>query len=113
MLHRLYRNRFPYLHNNELEFVWGGLTAVTHNGGFIFGEMRPGIFVSAGCGGAGVVRGTVHGQLLAELACGERSTLLEDRLRMKGPNWLPPEPLRRLGAKIQIRFEQWQAGLER
>lgn len=113
MLHALYRNRFPHLRNNELEFVWGGLTAVTHNGGFIFGKMRPGIFVSAGCGGAGVVRGTIHGQLLAELACGEASPLLEDRMQMKGPNWLPPEPLRGFGAKIQIRFEQWQAGQER
>ncbi|MBB6014736.1 glycine/D-amino acid oxidase-like deaminating enzyme [Aquamicrobium lusatiense] len=113
MLHTLYRNRFPHLRNDELEFVWGGLTAVSHNGGFIFGEMRPGVFVSAGCGGAGVVRGSIHGELLAELACGEHSKLLENRLRMKGPNWLPPEPLRGFGAKIQIRFEQWQAGRER
>lgn len=113
MLHQLYRNRFPHLRNDALEFVWGGLTAVTHNGGFLFGETRPGVFASSGCGGAGVVRGTIQGQLLAELACGHPSDLLQSRLAMKRPNWLPPEPLRLIGAKTQIAFEQWQAGRER
>ncbi|WP_164305322.1 FAD-dependent oxidoreductase, partial [Streptococcus pneumoniae] len=73
--------------------AWGGLTAVTHNGGFYFGEARPGLYASVGCGGAGVVRGTIHGKLLVELACGSQSALLTDRLKQKSPNWLPPEPL--------------------
>lgn len=113
MLTSLYRNRFPAMKAHELEHVWGGLTAVTHNGGFAFGEVRPGLFASVGCGGAGVVRGTIHGKLLAELACGFSSTLLSDRLDHHGPDWLPPEPVRRLGAQLQIAFEQWQAGAER
>ncbi|MGH6862319.1 MAG: NAD(P)/FAD-dependent oxidoreductase [Phyllobacterium sp.] len=113
MLTMLYRNRFPHMKKHELEFVWGGLTAVTHNGGFYFGRARPGLYASAGCGGAGVVRGTIHGKLLADLACEVRSPLLDDRLKLKGPNWLPPEPLRSIGVKTQIALEQWQAGKER
>ncbi|MGL4291028.1 MAG: NAD(P)/FAD-dependent oxidoreductase [Phreatobacter sp.] len=113
MLTQLYRRRFPHMRAHDFEHVWGGLTAVTHNGGFAFGEARPGLYLSVGCGGAGVVRGTIHGKLLAELACGVQSALLSDRLKQLGPNWLPPEPLRRLGATAQIAWEQWQAGLER
>ena len=113
MLTSLYRNRFPAMKAHELEHVWGGLTAVTHNGGFAFGEVRPGLFASVGCGGAGVVRGTIHGKLLAELACGFLSSLLSDRLDHHGPDWLPPEPVRRIGAQLQIALEQWQAGAER
>jgi len=89
MLAQLYRNRYPAMKAHEFEHVWGGLTAVTHNGAFTFGQMRPGLFVSAGCGGAGVTRGTIHGKLLAELASGVHSALLSDRLAQKGPNWLP------------------------
>jgi len=112
-LARLYRNRFPAMKAHAFEHVWGGLTAVTHNGAFLFGQVRPQLFVSAGCGGAGVTRGTIHGKLLAELACGAQSALLSDRLAQKAPNWLPPEPLRGAGAKVQISWEQWLAGAER
>lgn len=113
MLSALYRNRFPAMRTHEIEHVWGGLTAVTHNGAFLFGETRPGLFVSVGCGGAGVTRGTIQGKLLAELAYGLRSQLLSDRLAQSGPDWLPPEPLRGAGAKLQIAWEQWVAGAER
>jgi glycine/D-amino acid oxidase-like deaminating enzyme len=91
----------------------GGLTAVTHNGSFFFGRVKPGLYTSAGCGGAGVVRGTVEGRLLADLAHGVQSDLLSARLKAKGPDWLPPEPLRRLGVKAQIRAEQFYAGRDR
>ena len=113
MLTRLYRNRFPGMRTHEFEHVWGGLTAITHNGAFAFGQVKPGMFASVGCGGAGVVRGTIHGKLLAELACGAQSPLLSDRLNRAGPNWLPPEPFRRFGATAQIAWEQWLAGAER
>lgn len=113
MLARLYRNRFPNMPSYDFEHVWGGLTAITHNGAFSFGQIKPGIFASVGCGGAGVARGAIQGKLLAELACGSQSSLLSDRLNLDGPNWLPPEPFRRIGAKTQIAWEQWVAGLER
>lgn len=113
MLTRLYRNRFPAMPTHEFEHVWGGLTAVTHNGAFAFGQVKPGLFASVGCGGAGVTRGTIHGKLLAEMACGSQSSLLSDRLAQNAPNWLPPEPFRRMGAMAQIAWEQWLAGAER
>jgi len=113
MLTALYQRRFPQMREHRFEHVWGGATAITHNGGFFFGKVKDGLYASAGCGGAGVVRGTVHGKLLADLAEGFQSSLLSDRLKQKGPNWLPPEPLKGIGAKTQIKWEQWLAGLER
>jgi glycine/D-amino acid oxidase-like deaminating enzyme len=113
ILTQLYRRRFPGMGTYEFEHVWGGLTAITHNGAFYFGQIKPGMFASVGCGGAGVTRGTIHGKLLAEMACGSQSSLLSDRLKLRGPNWLPPEPLRRVGVTTQIAWEQWLAGSER
>ncbi len=112
MLTRLFRNRYPHMASHELEHVWGGATAITHNGGLYFGRPRPGIFVAAGCNGSGVVRGTINGHLLAEMALGGQSALLSDRLALKGPDWIPPEPFRRIGVSFSIAREQRQAGKE-
>ena len=112
MLTRLFRRRYPQMASHQLEYVWGGVTAITHNGGLFFGMARPGLFVSAGCNGSGVVRGTINGHLLAEMACGSQSALLSDRLALKGPSWIPPEPFRRIGVSASIALEQLQAGQE-
>ncbi|MGY4601517.1 glycine/D-amino acid oxidase-like deaminating enzyme [Bradyrhizobium sp. GM22.5] len=111
-LSRLYCKRYPRMSSHEFEYVWGGAVAFTGNGGFYFGEARPGIFGAVGCNAAGVVKGTIHGKLLAELACGSQSELLTDRLRQTGPNWLPPEPFRGIGAMSRIAWLQHKAGRE-
>lgn len=108
----LYRRRFPGLHSYELEHVWGGGVAITSNGGNYFGELKPGLYVSVGCQGAGVLRGSIHGKLLAEMACGSQSPLLADRLTLTGPSWIPPEPFRGIGAMARMAWKHWQAGRE-
>ncbi len=113
LLTRLYRQRHPQMRSYEFEYVWGGITAITHNGGFYFGEIRKGLFASVGCNGGGVVRGSIHGKLLAEMVCGSQSKLLTDRLELINPSWIPPEPFRRIGVASQIKWEQWRAGMER
>lgn len=94
--------RFPSLAPLSLAHVWGGATGYTHNGGPVWGEMSPGLFVSAGCNGGGVVKGSLFGRLLAELACGgvpERD--LPDVHALFGqPGWMPPEPLRGIGFRL-------------
>ena len=112
LLTQLYLSRYPQMASHQLEHVWGGVTAITHNGGLFFGMDRPGLFVSAGCNGSGVVRGTINGHLLAEMACGSQSALLSDRLALKGPSWIPPEPFRQIGVRMSIALEQRQAGQE-
>jgi glycine/D-amino acid oxidase-like deaminating enzyme len=112
LLTKLYRNRYPGMASYELEHVWTGATAITGNGGLFFGEIRKGLFCAAGCNGSGVVRGSINGKLLAEMACGSQSDLLSDRLSLEGPNWLPPEPARRIGVTTTIAVQAVFAGGE-
>lgn len=109
----LYRKRYPHLKSHDFEHVWGGTTALTLNGGVYFGQVKDGIYASVGCNGAGVLRGSIQGKLLAEMACGQQSKLLSDQLSLEGPNWIPPEPFRSMGVLSVIAMERRKAGLER
>lgn len=113
LLSTLYRRRYPAMRTHQFASVWGGCTALTRNGALYFGAIRQGLYASVGCNGAGVLRGSIQGRLLAELACDEGSDLLSDQLKLEGPNWLPPEPIRKIGVLSAIAMEQRRAGLER
>jgi len=87
--------RFPQLVKVEFEYLWSGATGFTLNGAPVWGESKPGLFVSAGCNGGGVVKGTLFGKLLVDLAFGLPTP---DMQRLFGQaSWMPPEPLRRIG----------------
>ena len=113
MLSRLYRARWPGLASHAFEHVWSGATALTRNGAAFLGALRPGLFAAAGCNGSGILKGSVNGRLLAELALDRRSAELEATLAMTGPSWMPPEPLRGLAALSAIRYQSFRAGAER
>ena len=112
LLTKLFQRRFPNMASHRFEHVWGGALGMTNNGGLYFGRVRPNVFVAAGCNGSGIVRGTINGHLLAEMACGGQSSLLADRLSLAPPNWIPPEPFRSIGARTSIAYLQWEAGRE-
>jgi glycine/D-amino acid oxidase-like deaminating enzyme len=87
--------RFPQLGRVEFEHVWSGATGFTFNGAPIWGQAEPGLFVSAGCNGGGVVKGTLFGRLLVDLVFGHGAP---DMQQLFGrASWMPPEPLRRIG----------------
>lgn len=113
MLARYYAQRYPHVKSHEFEFVWGGVTALTRNGAMYFGEVKKGLYVSLGCNGAGVLKGSVFGKLLGEMAAGHHSSDLADVLGFKRPTWLPPEPVRRIAVSTAIQFQKHIAGLER
>ena len=108
-----FKRRFPNLKSHRFEYVWGGTTALTRNGATYFGELRPGLFASLGCNGAGVLKGSTYGKLLGEMAMGAQSSCLSDALTLEGPSWLPPEPFRRIGVVSSIKYQAARAGLER
>lgn len=112
LLTKLFKRRFPGMKSHEFEHVWGGALGMTHNGALYFGRVNPNVFVAAGCNGSGIARGTINGHLLAEMACGGQSALLSDRLSLAPPNWIPPEPVRGIGARGTIAYLQWEAGRE-
>lgn len=87
--------RFPQLGKVEFEYLWSGATGFTLNGAPVWGEAKPGLYISAGCNGGGVVKGSLFGRVLVDLAFG---LPVPDMQRLFGQaSWMPPEPLRRIG----------------
>ncbi|MEM5461545.1 FAD-dependent oxidoreductase [Paraburkholderia phytofirmans] len=113
LLEKCYRSRYPFMKSHELEYVWGGVTALTRNGAVYFGRVADGMFVSVGCNGAGMLKGSVFGMLIGEMACGLQSPELADALGFQRPSWLPPEPIRRIAVLSAIHYQKRKAGLER
>lgn len=104
------RRRYPKLENAPFEHVWGGATGFTLNGSPLWGEAGSGLYVSAGCNGGGVVKGTLFGRLLADLACGRP---VPDFASLFGrASWMPPEPLRRLGFGLLSGIERLKGRAE-
>ncbi len=102
---RLWR-RFPQVTGVAFEHVWGGAVGITYNSAPVFGEFQPGLFVSAGCNGGGTVKGTLFGNLLAELAHGHQ---VPDISGLFGEaSWMPPEPFREIGFHAKSALESWQ-----
>ena len=98
------QRRFPFLGEICFAQVWGGATGLTLNGAPFWGEIDDNLYVSAGCNGGGVVKGTLFGGALSDLA---HSKPVPDLQALFGSaSWMPPDPLRRIG------FE-FISGLER
>jgi len=85
--------RWPKLKHVEMVDTWGGVLGGTRNRGQIFGPLADGIWGSFPCNGANVARGTTAGELLADIALGFESPLLDDLLATPKPSWVPPEPI--------------------
>lgn len=106
---RLWR-RFPQVKGIQFEHIWGGAVGITYNSAPVWGEKAPGLFVSSGCNGGGTVKGTLLGQLLADLAFGNE---VPDIASLFGSaSWMPPEPLRRIGFNAISQLESWQGRQE-
>lgn len=106
-----FHRRYPTLSHLKLEHVWGGTTALTMNGSPFWGQLAPGLYASAGCNGAGIVKGTLLGKRLAELIAGHGPQ--EDVTRAYGTaNRIAPEPFRRIGFHIVSAIERRRAGAE-
>lgn len=89
--HSIVGFRWPDNGPVDFDFVWGGIMVLARNSGRFFGEMADGVLVSACCNGAGNTLGTASGKLLAELAAGLRTPLLDDQISIPHPSWVPPK----------------------
>lgn len=97
------QRRYPQLQNTAFEYVWSGATGFTLNGAPQWGKIGPGLYISAGCNGGGVVKGTLFGRLLADLALGRDVPAVPALFGT--PAWMPPEPIRRLGFRVLSALE--------
>ena len=102
--------RFPQLREVPFEYTWSGLFGTSNNGQPAFGELAPGLFTAAVFNFAGIAMGTAAGRLLADLALGADSPLLQDLRQLPPPSWLPPEPLRTAVGWRRVARQNAQAG---
>lgn len=102
--------RYPELTPVRFDHVWGGTTGLTYNGAPLWGEIQPNLYVSAGCNGGGIVKGTYLGDAIARYALGQP---VEDIASLFGKaSWMPPDPVRRLGFYLASEVERRKAKQE-
>ncbi|MCA0241654.1 MAG: FAD-binding oxidoreductase [Proteobacteria bacterium] len=104
--------RFPRAAAHGFEYVWGGPVSITRRSDPYLGEFSPGAFAFTGCNGSGIVKGTAYGMLLAEMASGGSSEVLELARRERQAAWIPPEPLRRIAVGVTLARNARHAGAE-
>lgn len=104
-----YLARFPKLPDVPFEYTWGGMICVTMNHEPVFKEHAPNVYVMAAMNGVGVAKGTYLGNYMAEYICGKQSAELDFILKHSAPSWVPPDPLRSVGAHIRLSFEEHMA----
>lgn len=97
--------RFPNIADAEFAAVWSGATGLTLNGSPVWGEFEPGLYVSAGCNGGGVVKGTLFGQLLADHANGVSVPNVESLFGRAA--WMPGGAVRWAGNVLVAAYEKF------
>ncbi|MFG0268676.1 NAD(P)/FAD-dependent oxidoreductase [Pseudomonas sp. zjy_14] len=105
-----FEQRFPALRKTNFEFTWGGMLCMTMNHQSVFKKAEDNLFVVGGCNGVGVAKGTYLGYYMADYISGIRSTNLDFILGSSNPSWVPPDPIRTLGARMRLRYESRNAG---
>ncbi|MDR9393270.1 MAG: FAD-binding oxidoreductase [Roseovarius sp.] len=109
---RAFAARFPQLSGVEMAYRWGGRLCLSWNGVPALGEIEEGLYSACCQNGLGTAKGTLHGKLMAELAAGHRSALLEAVTGQDAPRRLPPLPFTFVGANAVMRWGEHKAGAE-
>ncbi|RZT39112.1 NAD(P)/FAD-dependent oxidoreductase [Cupriavidus agavae] len=104
--------RFPRLARKPFAYTWGGLISMTLNHHSVFRREDENLFSVVGCNGVGVAKGTYLGHYMAEYMAGQGGAEVDYILANSRPSWIPPEPVRGLGAALRLRRELAGAGGE-
>lgn len=105
-----FERRFPALRKVNFEFTWGGMLCMTLNHQSVFKKVDDNLFIVGGCNGVGVAKGTYLGNYMADYISGIASPQLDFILNNNRPSWVPPDPIRTLGARIRLHYESKSAG---
>jgi glycine/D-amino acid oxidase-like deaminating enzyme len=105
--------RFPQLAHVPFEFAWSGVEGVSRNGTNFFGQQANNIYLAGGFNGSGVSRGTAFGTAIADYAMGGSSDLISYCLVSPKAAWIPPSPLKDLGAWWTVRRRFRDVGFDR
>lgn len=104
---RILEQRFPTLHDVAIEHFWAGSFAITRNGAPGWGRIARNAYSAVGCNGVGVVKQTILGSLIGDLATGTDNALIADARTLGRPNWMPPRPFLDLGVLGYLAKERW------
>ncbi|WP_201274228.1 NAD(P)/FAD-dependent oxidoreductase [Microvirga brassicacearum] len=106
--------RYPWAKDVEFEHTWGGICGMSRNYAAFFGKIGDGVYASACHQAVGAARGTISGQLLADLATGQDSQLLSDMADVSGmPALNPPQPFLGVGVRARMKYAAWASRSER
>lgn len=104
--------RWPEVSSIGFEASWGGLLTLAQNGGMVFGQLAENVYGAAFCNGTGVSRGTAFGKVVAELAAGQSSPVMEILKRKTPPSRAYPRLITSLGVRFVTGRRFRQAGQE-
>lgn len=104
--------RFPQLSDVKMEHVWSGHLCLSRNNVSVTGEIERNVFAACCQNGLGTARGTLTGICAAETASGVTSEITDFFAAEGAPSRLPPPPLSTIGAKVALRWKEWQARRE-
>ncbi len=105
---QILRDRFPSLPEVTFEDTWVGYICMSRNGAPAFGQVAHNVWLSACQNGIGVTKGTISGQLVADLACERENPLIADIQALGSPQPLPAKPLVEIGARAMMKWELWK-----
>lgn len=105
-----FEQRFPNLSHVKFDYHWGGMIAVTRNHHSVFKQPADNILILNGCNGVGVAKGTYIGYHAGDYIMGRRNDDIAFILNHSSPNFVPPDPIRSVVAKILLKKEQNIAG---
>lgn len=105
---KLFDRRFPMLPKVEMEHTWTGYICLSRNGAPGFGRVAPNVTAAVCQNAVGVTKGTIGGELAADLACGEDNPLIADMEALGKPDSVPPRPILDLGVRARLAWEIWQ-----
>lgn len=107
-----FERRYPDIASMGFAHSWGGMMAVSENGGMVFGQLADSVYGTAFCNGTGVSRGTTFGKALAEYAMGQTSKSIEILLKRSTPNRGYPSLLTEIGVRATTKWRFYRAGNE-
>lgn len=109
---QVFEARFPELGDAHMEHFWGGTINITRNGAPAWGKVAPNVHAAGGCNGVGVVKQSIAGALVADLATGNDNPLVADMQALGQPDPMPPRPFLDLGVRMYLARENWRGRSE-
>ena len=92
--------------------TWQGWLPISHNHMPIFGEAQPHVFVVSCCNGAGLVRHSAAGKLIADQALVIDNPDIRTYLADGQASLLPPRPLLDIGVHLSAAWQLWRGRRE-